>query len=310
MEQHISFRKVRDLSGVFSATFAFIKQNFKAVFISLLLFAGPFILIYSTIASVAFGSIFNFSQIKTINPGLFVNFFVAYVLAVVIMLIGISVYNVILMKSVIDNENKEERLTIKSILNGFFDQYWRSFGNLLLLTITTIVFLILLAFFMIAVFTLFFGASTLLGIFLTILLFCASIIYLPILSYIPLAALFVCQRDKIGIFQAIAKVMRYLKSNFWNTWVVSFIAMLTYSSMSMIAQLPVIIVTIINTFSKVGHYSAGEESVSLTLVILTGACSLLSFGVMSIYYLMCIYQFGSLEEKQEGLKVLEKINTI
>jgi len=173
--------------------------------------------------------------------------------------------------------------------------------------------LVFLGFLIAGIFTLFFGISTFFGVILIILFMGALFIFIPILCYVPMAAIFVCQRDKINIFSAIAKVFSYMKQNFWNTWAVSFLALITYTMLAGIVQLPVLIMNLIETFTRVrsnNGYTMAAQSPSDTVVILTVICSLLTFGVACIYHLMCIYQYGSLEEKREGTSVLEKISNI
>jgi hypothetical protein len=131
--------------------------------------------------------------------------------------------------------------------------------------------------------------------------------------FVPLASLFVCQRDSINLFPAMGKVIGYMKNNFWNTWVVSMVGFLTYSLMASIAQIPAFIISMITAFSRIKStvgYGVEDDSTPLLLVIVTAVSSLLSYGVMVIYHLIIVYQYTSLEEKKEGQSIMEKINQI
>lgn len=312
-EEKIYYRTVRDLGGIFAAAFGFIRQNFKMFFGSILLYAGPFLLIGTIVSSYMLHSAINFAAIGNFAYN-YQEILSAYAIVITIMFIGVSVYNVILNKNIIENEKltEHEPLTIRQVSHNFFDDYWRVLGNMFLLGITIaavfgILFMVFFALFTIG------GGTSGLGILMVFIFIAFAFIFLPVLIYIPLAAMFVCQRDKVNIFEALGKVMRYLSGNFWNTWVVSFIALLCYSVMAMFAQLPVYIITFITAFTRAKStigYGAAESSTPMLLVVITSVCTLISYMVMSVYYLMNIFQYTSLEEKKEGSSILEKINQI
>ena len=318
--QKIYYRKVRDLGGIFAATFGFIKQNFKPFYSSLLFLAGPFIIVGSAISAYMVGASVNITKLATNLQSFYGDLLYAYFFSMIFIFIGVAIYNVIINKNLIENEKLDptESLTINHTTTGFFSHFWYVLGNMLLLAVLLIVVVMLFALVFGGIFALAggnsgSGAVILITVIALILLLCGLLIFGPILSFIPLAALFVCQRDRVGIFSAIKKVLYYLKGNFWMTWLVSFVALISYSIMGFIVQLPVFILTLVSTFSRfsaTNNYTAKDEPTSLILVVVIIVCSLLSYSVMSVYYLMTIYQFTSLEEKKEGSAIIEKINQI
>jgi len=318
--QKIYYRKVRDLGGVFGATFGFIKQNFKTFFGSLLLIAGTFLVASVTISTSLFGAMFSANLFKKGLSSFTGNLILNYALAMFLLFVGIVIYSTILNKNLIENEKlqQNETLTMKLVLANFFNDFWRMLGNVLLFVVISIIAIIAVALIFTGIGSLFsFGGGTsgaiILAILLVLLAFALMVIFVPILSYIPIVSLFVCQRNRIPIFAAMRKVFYYLKGNFWSTWLVSFIALLSYSIMGFVAQIPVFIVTIITTFSRVKStvgYGVAEESTPILLIVVTAVCSLLSYTVMSVYFLMSIYQYTTLEEKKEGTSIIEKINQI
>jgi len=52
MDNQIKFKQVRDFGEVFSATFAFLRQNFKPLLISLITYIGPLILVLSIVYGI------------------------------------------------------------------------------------------------------------------------------------------------------------------------------------------------------------------------------------------------------------------
>ncbi len=323
-DQKIYLKKVRDLGGVFSATFGFIKQNFKTLYGSLLFFAGPFLLVAAVVSANMFGS--NLGMSTLLKGGGLTSFYAgligSYAIMMSVMFVGITVYNVVLTKNLLENEKLQsgEQLNLSHSTTNFFPDFWRVLGNTLLLILVSVIFIVVIVFIFAGLFALAGGGGSgnttgvivLLVIFF-LALFVVMIIFGPIISFIPLAALYVCQRDGLPIFAAIKKVLYYLKGNFWNTWVIVMVGFLTYAIMAAIVQIPMFIVTIISTFSRIkmnGDYSAGDNSTSILIIAVVSICTLLSHGVRVLFSLMVIYQYNSLEEKKEGVSIIDKINQI
>lgn len=318
MTEKITFRKARDLGDIFGSAFKFIKLHFRTFYGSILLFAGPF-LIAGTLAygfmsraatATGFGSYDGLSQ----SIGTFVATLIAALLA---LLIGGSVYTVVLNKNIMANEALEpgENLKLSQVSQGFFKDYWRVLLNLILFSLIMVVTLglvVLLIAGLVALVKEISYTDNLANILIVLFVIVFFIIFVPILSFIPTATIFVCQRDRINIFTSLGKVMGYMKGNFWNTWIFSVLALLTYSVMAVVVQIPSIVMTTIATFTRVKNMGQGlpDDSASLAMIIVTVICSLLVYMVLAVFYLMNIYHYTSLEEKKEGSKLIDDINQI
>ena len=211
-QQKIYYRKVRDLGGIFTATFAFIKQNFRPFFGGLLFLAGPFIIVASAISAYMMGSSMTFTKMVRNLESFYGKLLFSYLFSMIFVFIGITIYNVILNKNLIENEKLKdgEPLTINHAITGFFSDFWRVLGNTIILVLVSIVVIAVIALAFGGVFALTGGGSSnggaiALVVLMVILLLIALLIFGPVLSFVPLAALFVCQRDRIGIFSAIKK---------------------------------------------------------------------------------------------------------
>lgn len=320
MNNKIYYKQVRDLGGIFSATFGFIKSNFKTVYGSLLFFAGPFLLVSATVSSYMLGSSLSFTKLYGGGTNAFYSdLILSYFTAMLILFIGITVYNVILNRNIIENEklSGEEPLTLKHSTIQFWPDFWRILGNTLLVVLVVVLVTALIVLIFAGIFVLLGGGkstgSMVIAVLGVLALFVCMLIFGPILSFIPMASLFICQRDEIGIFAAIGKVLRYMKGNFWMTWVVSMVGLLVYMVMGTVVQIPVFIVSLLTTFSRVNTtvgYGMQDQSTPILLIVVTAISSLLSYGVMVFYHLVSVYQFTSLEEKKEGKSILEKIDQI
>jgi hypothetical protein len=320
--QKIYYKKVRDLGGIFSATFGFIKQNFKTLYGSLLFFAGPFLLVSACISGYLLGNNLALSNIfKGGANSFYLDHFIGYLTSMIFVFVGITVYNVILNKNLIENEKlqTQEPLTIHHTIQNFFGDFWRVLGNTLLLVVLMIISIVVIALVFGGLFALSGGAGsgnagTVIMIVLAVILFFVFfLIFGPVLAFVPMAAIFVCQRDNLPIFAAIKKVLYYMKGNFWTTWMISFVGLMAYSLMAMIVQIPVYIISFITAFSKlknVDGYTMQDNSTSILIVAVTAICSLLSYGVLVVYHLIINYHYTSLEEKKEGQSIMDKINQI
>jgi hypothetical protein len=315
--QKINYKQVRDLGGIFSATFGFIKQNFKPLYGSLLFFAGPFLLIGALISSYMMRSAFTFTQSVLQNDlmGFYSQLIVAYVITILVMFIGITVYTVILNRNIIENENLQagELLNIKLSTKSFWPDFWRILGNTLLLIIVFVIALFLIVLIVGGLIALAgsggTGGAVITGILLVLIMFAAFLIFGPILAFLGVTSIFVCQREETGIFFAMSRVFHYMRGNFWQTWSVNLVGLLTYSVMHLIVQLPAIIVTVISSTTRMRNTEM-DDSTSILLVVTTAISTLLGYGVMVFYHLIAVYQFTSLEEKKEGVSIIQKINQI
>lgn len=260
IEQKVYYKRVRDLGKIFSATFGFIKQNFKTLYGSLLFFAGPFLLIAAAISAYSFGSNLGMSKLFRGNLTAFYGDILgSYLITIFVMLIGITIYNVLLNRNLIENEklSPAEPLTLSHSRINFWPDFWRMLLNTLLLFFVLLVTIVIIALVFGGIIALVTsggdssGGAVILVVIMMLLLFAAMIIFGPILMFVPMASLFVCQRDSISLFPAMSQVFRYMKNNFWSTWVVSFVGFLTYMVMGAIVQIPVFIITMITAFSRV-----------------------------------------------------------
>lgn len=320
-ERKIYYKKVRDLGQVFSATFGFIRQNFKPLYGSLLFYAGPFLLIAATISAYMFGSSLNMGRIFRGNLNAFYGDLIgSYFISMLVSLIGVTIYNVVLNRNLIENEklNQGEPLTLKHATINFWPDFGRILLNTFLLVLVMIFVVVIIALVFTGIFSLVGGSAgsgggVAVALFLILAILAAFLILGPIIAFVPLASLFVCQRDRLFLFPAMGKVFGYMKNNFWNTWIVSFLGGLTFIVLVYIAQIPLFIISFMTTFSRMKStvgYGMQDDSTPLILVIVTVLSSLLAYGVMVIYHLMIVYQYTNLEEKKEGLSIIDKINQI
>jgi len=309
--EKISYRRTRDVGAVFSATFAFLKQNFKTFYGSILLFSGPFLFAGSMLTSFVRMPLDGIFSGLPFQVG---NFLTVYTSTIMALFLGIVIFMVVLNKNIIVNETlpADQKPTLSIIRYDFFLDFWR----MLLNTLLFIAVLLFIGACLYGIFYIFFylidkmsysgGLSSIFAILFSLVF---AIVLLPVIGFVPVGAFFICQRDGISIVTALAKVFYYLKGNFWTTWVLSLLAFITYFLMALIVQIPMIVMSLFTTFSRVSIVSFyGDRSILILMV--TAISTLLTYLVVALYYLLNIFHFTNLEEKKEGSRLIENIKQI
>ncbi len=311
-EQKIYYKKARSFGEVFGAGFGYIRQNFRSFYGSILLFTVPFIALCMTIVGYIVSE--GFSGFASMLDELWLVVFALFIIIMIMQTVYVTVIN----EHLIANEETTELRTIKSPVIGkrFFRSFWRVLGNTMLLSIIGFVFLLIYS----LVNSLIAAAFASMGgggiIFAALLQMLTSLMITPVVGYFFVSCMFVVQRDKVSVITAIGKVFRYLKGNFWLTWAISVIGYITSYIASFVAAIPIIIFFVLQmvTRFKMDTGSSYDSSIS-TAAIITGAIVFvvsiaLMLCVYSIYFLLCVFQYTSLEEKKEGVTIVDKINQI
>jgi len=311
----ISFQKERDFSALFSDTLSFLKQNFKSFFGSILLIAGPFLLISgAALGYLQSGSLYmrGYSPYGgfggKVDVGMIITIvsIVAFSTLVGSMVLYCTVFNYMLLY----NEKPEgERVTVSEVGRKVLESIWRTLGSFLILIL---VFGLLVAIIALAAVGIGYG----LGLVGTVLVgfgaIVAIIIFGPPLGYVFQAMFFVVIRDRIIGMSAFAKVWNYMKGNFWWTWVAIVTASTTLYVINLIFTLPATIYALVGTFSRMQTNDLGEgtSNASVTLIILYTISMFFSYFTASIMQVLCAFNFLSHEEAKEGKGLFSKIDEI
>jgi hypothetical protein len=238
-------------------------------------------------------------------------------LVVLLYLLGYTAFVTVLNEHMVLNDAMpaNERPQIKDIIKNFLRPYLRGLVTMFLLLIICI-FLVAIIGMIIGAFVFFIKESAILGILLFMLVYLFFlVIVVPIIMYLFSSILFTAQRHKINIFKAIGKVFRNFRGNFWLTWAVSFLGGLIVQFLSFIAFLPTYIIFIISVLTRVNRIGMNPGANSdfempLYMVILFCLTGVIMICIYAIYFVMMNMQCASLQEKKEGLSILEKIESI
>ncbi len=308
----IKYRRVRTVSQVLNTAVNYMLSNFGSMLKCMLFYVMPFFLA-STLASYYFNShnvsvttlINMISNIKQNNPVEFISILVFYFFA-------ITLQNQVLNKHLILNEESAEgkAVDVKDLKPVVVEDFRQHLPNVFFLTLTVIL-------------TGFILGATLGGVLeqginfnfdddpYTFLIQVVTLILLvgiifPLSCYFISTALFISLRDKMGIFQALAKAWAYAKEKLFITWATSVIAIMIAYLIQLIFQFPMFLIGYLFAF-----FRTDLDSLSFAIIIFSNILTTF-FGLFSVgtFQLMVIFHFTSLEEQKEGINILNKINTI
>ncbi len=315
MTKKIRFNEYRDFGQVFGNTFGYLKQNFKSFFGTILVLAGPFFLL-SNIAS-SFLLKYSFGSMTAVkSPVELLSEMIAPLsISIFLSLIGFSVYTTIVNEHTILNDElpDNEHPNLSMISSRFFGSYWRNLGNMFMILIALFAaYIIVGGFFVITAI----GTASVgvLGIFFIFILMIFILFFvLPIVFYLITAIIYTGQVHKLGFFSASRKVIKYLRGNFWRTWLLSFCGGIVCYMLMMVAYIPIMVMMMMSTFSRLNldpNTNSFEQDTPVLLIIITTIVGLLIIGIYSIYMVMMNMQCAANEEKHEGKNILQKIEQL
>lgn len=305
--EKIEFNVERDFSDTFNVSFKFLKQNFKPLLKTLIYLVGPFLFITALLSGIFTQNAFDIqslmsgtgSPLDMFGPMYFLTILSTLVSALI--LIGITFEYVILY-----DEKGYAGFEIIDVWKAFVKDLGRIIGAFFGLLLIAILFVIIIG----VVFGLLSLMGTVGGVFIGILSFLMVIGMLiagpPIMFLLTVVYLIVI-REKIGFWEAFSKARFLLKDNFWNTWVVTFVAYLIVGILSVVFTIPQSIAVGLVSFNSI---QGGESDYSIIVIIFTMIGVLGGSLVNTLLYIMMSFQYYSLNEQKQGVGLLSQIDAI
>lgn len=310
----IQFRERRDFGRKVTATFEFLKQNFKSLFRSLLYIAGPPALLASIFGSSFYSRFMNISMMAGRNSGdpeavlasfQTVNFWLEMVGMFLFMLI-----TAVITCSVVINYMDEYQRTKSNQIS--VDRIWQlvrsTFGSYLLTTLVYVGVLIGLYIGVIIIIMVFALMSTVLAV-LGGIAAVIGFIYLVIgFSHLYYVRAF----EKKGIIDAIGRCFYLIRGKWWSTAGLLLIISLIQSTVSSVFFIPWYINFIItmmhsmenNSFQDPSMLSQVINNVFLILYFLS------SFILYALPLVALAFQYFNLVEIKEATGLMSRIDTI
>lgn len=307
--QKINFNQERDFGRVFGDTLKFIKQNFKSFFGNMMLIAGPFLLISGL--AMAYLQSQNMGMAYMIRYGGidYASLYITIAVAVFASIVGQAVLISYVYEYMVLYYNKPfgEKITLGEIGQRVLRGFGRVLGATLLLIVVAIPICIVIALCTVGIGS----ALGVAGAVIMVLMFLLGLMLLmPVVMYFFPAGYFVVVRDRINIFSALGKVRRYLKGNYWWTWLIMFLAVIALYIIQVVFTLPATIVVMAGTFSRLSNPDMEPSGPGLTLIILYTFAMFFSYISSSFMMVLCAFNFLGHEEKHEGTGLMSRIEEI
>lgn len=308
----INYHETRDFSRKMSVTFEFLRQNFRSLMQSILLIAGPPVLIASLFMGSFFQDLLSASfaaGASGANPfegfansptfwaqiGLTIVFFMISSVATVA-----TVNNFILLYE----EQKSSKIKVTDVWQRVRSTFWMYLGTTVLLYVLVMAAYAITAFILAGValaspVLVFFGAIGMVCA-LTYLLISASLVFI-IRAY-----------ERIGFFEAIFRSFYLVRGKWWSTLGILFILYLIAGVTSYIFMIPGYVMTVVSSLHQVGTGATGGPSGSEGTIIMA-LFTLYYMAQLLLYSLPNIgiaFQYFNLVERKEAKGLLSQIDSI
>ncbi len=308
----INFQRARDFSKKLNATFEFIRQNYKALGKSILMIAGPPVLVGSVMAGSFMGEFFNFGRMAQGNPDAVSDYFmsVSFWVQMILMFVFLTVSFVIAIATIncyliLYDEKKTNKIEVSEVWERVRNVLWTYLGTSILFFFLFIIAYILL---LIPVFILADISGVLL--FFGIFFIMGGIIYLVFSSSLTY---FIQVYEKKNFFDALSRSFRLVNNGkWWSTFGLIVILYLIMMTVSYVFIIPYYVVLFTNTLHSA---SAGTElefssSFKLWTILFFTLYYMAQMFMYSLPNVGIAFQYFNLVELKEANGLMNQIENL
>lgn len=276
----IKLIKVRDFGEVFNASFEFIRQNLKPLFLSILYITGPLFLlngIISTYQQATLTDIFGSGEYGAMTGSFFLSMVTVVLGVLASSFLTVTVYGYLILY---------ERKNGEPISVG---EVWEVVKeNFLMVIVATI------------------GYGLIAGVGFMFLVFPG--IYLAV----ALSLIFMVQlRERIGFFKAISRCFFLIKENWWITFGLLFVTFIIRVVLVLVLALPVGLLVGIVGYTAIEDFSSFFEAGigGVLVAILGGVITILEAFVAIIIFIPLGFQYYSLLEQKDAVGLVQEMES-
>lgn len=310
--QIINYHQTRDFSRKMSVTFEFIRQNFKGLGKSILMIAGPPVLL----ASLLMGSFIQdfFSSALSGNAAgseaMFSTFSSpTFWLQILLMIVFILVSSVASLATInnyilLYEQKQSNEITVAEVWEKVRDTFMMYLGTAFLFTVLAVV-----------VYVGLFIPAAMLGVISPFLIFFAffGVIILIVYLFVSTSLVFfVRSYERGGFMDSMVRSYRLVQGKWWSTFGIITVLYLIAGTISYIFMIPWYIVLIVGSLHSTGV--EGFENASSGMGILsTVLLTLYYLAQMFLYALPAIgiaFQYFNLVERKEARGLITQIDTL
>lgn len=283
MQYKINLREERDFGQKINAVFAFLQQNFKPLFRSLLFIAGPTALLGGIFMGLHQSQFMDFAlnenpQTPVGNSNIFrdllnPNYFLAILFLVIsFILVFQTVYGYLAAYL----EDKNRPITTDMVWNHVKQKFVFSFFAMIVLGIIT-------------------GIGT--------LLLLIPGIYFAVAFQL---ALIIIAMEQIDIFDLVSRCLYLVRGKWWSTFGLMFIVSIIQGMMGIVFNVPLYIIT----FAKAFHVGEVNDTNNIFLIISTIISTVGTVMLYTLSALAMAFQYFNLVERKEGIGLLEEVDQL
>lgn len=280
MEQYFEFRKVRDFGTVMNDSFDFIRQEFKRLGKTILIYVLPFFVFTGILLAFSqvrmYSSLFDDSTMNSAST-LYIRMIPSYI----VMLLNYTVLTAVIYQYISLYRKTNGNFTAEELWPGVLKVGLKMLG---VYFISFIIVIIASMFLLVP------------GIYLGV-----------VFSFFPAAIVF----EELSFGQAMNRCFAVIKDNWWRTFGIIFIGGLIVYIFSIIVSVPLIIATALKTFHAVSNNSTpGPQFLSTGYVIASTVISMFQNLGYSLVLIFVAVQYFSLVEMKERPTLQDKIDKL
>lgn len=308
----IEYHHTRDFSRKMNVTFEFIRQNIKPLGKSMLVIAGPPVLIASLIIATFIDELLGMSRAAATNASdpevietyfMSVTFWLQMVLMFVLFLVS-SIMSIATINNyiILYEEKQSNNIEVSDVWARVRETFWMYFGTTLVFFLLAIVAYIVLIIPVVLLATI----SPAL-IFLGILVMLCALVYLMIavsMTYIVRAY------EKKSFFDAVGRSIRLIKDKWWSTFGLIVILYLVMMTISYIFMIPWYVATITSALHSTSTDVLQQPDATWTSVVFFTLYYLAQMILGALPNVGIAFQYFNLVEMKEAKGLMGKIDTL
>jgi hypothetical protein len=310
----IDFHRTRDFSRKMNATVEFVKQNFKPLTKSILVIAGPPILIASAMIGSMMSTLMDFSTLGMAGGGdgeamlqkfTSVSFWLELMLIFFFFLIStVTTIATINNYIILYEEKRTNQIDVKDVWERVRETFFMYLGTVFLISLALIA-----AYAVVAL--LFVGMATVSGffVFFGVVGSIIAFIYLPVACSL---IFFIRGYEKAGFLEALIRSITLTRGKWWSTFgllMVLYLIVMTVSYIFMIPYYAMMITKMVHSVTETAVAEPDSSSGILSIVFFT----LYYLAQMILYSLPNVglaFQYFNLVERKEARGLIGQIESI
>ncbi len=271
---NFNFRRHRDLGDSLSAVFTFLRQEFKPLFKSLVIYAGPFVLVGSFFAALYQSNMISSGILIEQNSdplAVYRNMFsIDYLIALLGMLIShFMIMSVVFSYIKVYVEKGKDQFELDNVWDEIRTNFFTIFVSSFLLLVIYMV--------------------SMISIFLLLIPFVYLVVATSLVIYIQIA-------EDISFGEAFRRSLYLVRNNWWQTFGTMFIIGLVASIGSGIVSLPNTIIVMFYTINAIEDADPASPSFIITLISVFSGFFASLFNAFT-YITVAILYYSYVEEK-------------